>query len=131
MIAPKVALLSKAEQARLSKAAYDAVATRSGGVCEGCGRRRATEMHHRRYRSQGGRDEVTNLLHLCGRGNASGCHGIAHTGPGREAGFSVHSLATPAEVPVNYRLAGLALLTDDVTDEHRGVKRIIHTRKEH
>lgn len=108
-----------------------AVQERSGGVCEGCGRRPAMEMHHRQYRSRGGRHEVVNLLHLCGSGNHTGCHGTAHTAMGAEAGWSVHSWATPAEVPVNYRLAGLALLTENVTDEHRGVKRIIHTRKEH
>jgi hypothetical protein len=96
-----------------SKAAYAAVAERSKGLCEGCGRKPAAEMHHRLYRSQGGRDEITNLLHLCGRGNTSGCHGVAHTGPGREAGWSVHWWATPAEVPVNYRLGGLKLLGPD------------------
>lgn len=47
----------------------DALAARSGGVCERCGRERATQAHHRRPRAMGGsRDGHTNtlanLLHL-------------------------------------------------------------------
>jgi len=124
MIGPKQAPLSNADQKRASSAAYELVQRRSGGRCEGCGRKPATEMHHRLYRSQGGPDDVQNLLHLCGRGNTSGCHGIAHTGPGREAGWSVNAWATFAEVPVNYRLGGLVHLLDHVDEESKGIRPI-------
>ncbi|MBX3435946.1 MAG: HNH endonuclease [Planctomycetaceae bacterium] len=73
---------------------------RSGGICEGCGQRPATEDHHRQYRSRGGSDELSNLMHLCGWGNHSGCHGVAHTGEGEAKGWAVRSHFTPADVPV-------------------------------
>lgn len=111
MIAPKLPPQTPSE----SKAAYAAVAERSKGLCEGCGRKPATEMHHRLYRSQGGRDEITNLLHLCGRGNHTQCHGIAHTGEGKVLGWSVHFWATPADTPVTYRERLVYLLPDGTT----------------
>ena len=65
----------------------DEVRARSGGRCEydppvdPFGRGRcpaiATEMHHRRRRSQGGKDEASNLVHLCHY-----CHAIrVHENP--------------------------------------------------
>lgn len=49
------------------------VAGRSGGwceidhpLCDG----RATQIHHVLRRSQGGRDELSNLPHLCTKGHA-------------------------------------------------------------
>lgn len=41
------------------------------GVCEG----RATEVHHRAGRGFDGCHDPALLLHVCGRGNVSGCHG--------------------------------------------------------
>lgn len=47
-----------------------------GGLrCAVCGRYPA-ERHHIVFRSQGGADGPT--VPLCGFGNASGCHGLAH-----------------------------------------------------
>src|SRR3546814_876167 len=56
---------------------------RSGGICEGCGEREATEKHHRKYKSRGGKDTLENALHVCGFGNNAkeGCHGEAHEDP--------------------------------------------------
>jgi len=84
----------------------DAIEERSGGVCEGCRKRPATDKHHRKYKSRGGKDELINALHLCGGanglpgGNHSGCHGIAHSKRGHELGWSVNSWDDPAEIPV-------------------------------
>ena len=91
-----------------------AIEERSGGVCEGCGRRPATEMHHRKYRSRGGKDTVENGYHLCGFGNnqTAGCHGTAHSGEGGELGWSVNSWGDPKLTPVLYR-GVLRWLTDD------------------
>lgn len=75
------------------------VAERSGGICEGCGQAPATEMHHRQYKSRGGKDTPDNLLHLCGWGNHTGCHGKAHQGGGEARGWSVHSWDKPLNVP--------------------------------
>jgi hypothetical protein len=85
------------------------VENRSGGICEGCGRRPATDIHHRKYKSRGGTHDVENLFALCGGpggmagGNHSGCHGVAHSAEGHELGWSVHSWSDPAVVPVLYR----------------------------
>lgn len=88
----------------------EAVKARSGGICEGCGRRRASDIHHRRYRSRGGGHELSNLLHLCGGpagmagGNYAGCHGTAHTARGEVLGWSVESgINQPHTYPVVYR----------------------------
>ncbi len=70
---------------------------RSGYNCEcGCGRL-ASMIHHRRLRSQGGRHELANLLHL----NYL-CHADIHANPERSyaLGMLVHSWADPADVPV-------------------------------
>ena len=57
----------------------DAVGRRSNGWCEiihlNCSGR-ATEVHHRLMRSQGGGHDVDNLLHLCGAG-----HRLVHDNP--------------------------------------------------
>lgn len=96
-----------------------AVRTRSQGLCEGCGQHPATELHHRRYRSRGGTHEVSNLLHLCGSGNHTGCHGKAHTGAGEVLGWSVESgIAPPAHYPLTYR--GVRALLDDDGNVHTG-----------
>ena len=79
------------------------VMERCGGICEGCGQKPATELHHRKYRSRGGGHEVSNLIYLCGWGNHTGDHGVAHSAEGHELGWSVHSWDNPAHVPVLYR----------------------------
>lgn len=117
MIGPKVAKPTPAE----SRRAYEAVHERSFGLCEGCGERRATEIHHRLYRSRGGRDEVTNLLDLCGWGNHTGCHGEAHTLPERQIdGWSVPSGEDPGERPVLYRGHWMKLLPDGGLEPMKG-----------
>jgi hypothetical protein len=85
------------------------VMERCGGVCEGCGERAVTDLHHRLYKSRGGTHEVSNLLALCGGpgglsgGNHSGCHGTAHSAEGHELGWSVNSWGNPAMTPALYR----------------------------
>lgn len=66
-----------------------AVEARSGGTCEVCHVMPANDIHHRRYLSRGGMHNIANLIHLCGHGNASGCHGEAHSGIGGEVGTSI------------------------------------------
>jgi hypothetical protein len=95
-----------------------AVKERSGGICEGCGIRPATEVHHRKYRSRGGGNEVSNLLDLCGWGNHSGCHGEAH-GSNAPEGWAVPSwVKLPILEPVMYR--GQRALLDDAGQVHTG-----------
>jgi hypothetical protein len=83
-------------------------------VCEGCGQRPATNIHHRKYASRGGKSEVVNALHLCGMGNVlgAGCHGVAHSAEGGELGWSCNSWENPKHRPVLYR-GTLMWLVDD------------------
>lgn len=79
------------------------VELRSDNLCEGCGEAAATNIHHRQYLSRGGTHALENLLHLCGSGNHTGCHGKAHSAAGHELGWSVNSWDEPEHVPVSYR----------------------------
>lgn len=69
-------------------------------------------MHHRQFRSRGGQHSVANLLHLCGWGNHTGCHGIAHSQAGHDKGWSVQSWAVPTAIPIQHAAHGLVLLDD-------------------
>ena len=118
MIGPKEPKVTPAE----SREAYARVSERSGGVCEGCGVQPATQKHHRVYRSRRGRDEVENLLDLCGSGNHTGCHGEAHTNPQRQIdGWTVPSWEKPRDRPVLYRGEWVYLLPNGKTEPMKGV----------
>lgn len=100
MIGPKVPPVTPAE----SRRAYEHAKERSFGLCEICGVARATETHHRLHRSHGGRDDVENLLRVCGWGNHTGCHGAAHSDSQRYAnGWAIRTGFNPADVPIKYR----------------------------
>ena len=79
--------------------------TRAGGRCEGCGRLSARlEAHHRKFRSRGGKGTVENGAYLCGWGNHTGCHGLAHGQLDQRYdavtfGWSLGSWEDPAEMP--------------------------------
>lgn len=104
MTAPKTPRMT----AKQSKEGYARAAERSFGVCEACGMREATQMHHRLHRSHGGGESVTNLLHLC-----LWCHGAAHSASERYAnGWAVRSGFNPALTPMLYR-GRLMVLTAD------------------
>lgn len=87
----------------IPKKVRDAVHERAKGRCEGCGKIAPLELHHRKYRSRGGKHTLANLVALCGGeggmfgGNHSGCHGLAH-GPTPPQGWSLPSgRCDPAE----------------------------------
>jgi len=80
------------------------VLERDGYACVRCGADitdRAYSIHHRKRRSQSGRNELQNLLTLCGTGT-TGCHGWVHAHPAdaRDAGWLVRGSDKPAEVSV-------------------------------
>lgn len=110
MITPKEPKPTPAE----SRRAFTLVAERSFGLCEGCGKRAATQMHHRLFKSRGGQDFVVNLLHLCGSGNMLGCHGAAHMGgsAAEDIGWAIRSGGSPADVQVVYRGQRVYLTAD-------------------
>ncbi|WP_437582701.1 HNH endonuclease [Paramicrobacterium sp. CJ85] len=92
----------------IPKKIRDAVHERSGGQCERCFSAGPLELHHRKFRSRGGKHTVENLVALCGWGNHTGCHGLAHTdGTG---GWSVHSWDDERIIPVRDDLGRLWML---------------------
>jgi hypothetical protein len=83
---------------------------RSGGMCEICGYP-GNNAHHRKNAGQGGNDDLSNLLLLCGSGT-TGCHGYV-TAPvknyplwpanPKRNGWSVWRSDIPYDIPVWYR----------------------------
>ena len=108
MISPKV----PKGPVKPTRATLALLFARSGGVCEFCGRQPATEVHHRKFRSRGGGHNIENLLHLCGWGNHTGCHGLAHSGE-PPAGLAVHAWEDERLVPVEDAGGTLWWLTKD------------------
>lgn len=84
------------------------VKARSNGVCEICGGSQATDMHHRRNRSQGGQWAPENLMHLC---HPHHMHITTHPAQAREQGWSVPSWADPATTLVWIYAREYVLLT--------------------
>lgn len=87
----------------MPQAVADKVISRAGGMCEanvgvaGC-TRRCDHLHHRQFRSRGGKDTPENLIGVCYR-----CHEWIHqnSGTGAKArGLAVSRYANPALVPV-------------------------------
>lgn len=106
MIGPKVPKQPKRIPAKNRRT----IELRSGGVCESCGDRPASDIHHRQYLSRGGVHDVHNLVHLCGFGGTSGCHGRAHK-TGEREGLAIRSHERSEMKPVLYR--GVWVLPDD------------------
>lgn len=95
------------------------VLARAGDVCEICGVGGALELHHRRYRSRGGKHTAANLVALCGWGNHTGHHGWAHTDPlAHDWGVSLHSWDDPLTSPLWSALRGAWGLLDDAGEWH-------------
>lgn len=92
----------------------EVVSTRSGGICERCGRGApGLEKAHRVGRGQGGKWVPSNILDLC-----HDCHHHDHSEPAEAyaAGLHLRSFQTPQDEPVLWRkdgTVGWALLRDD------------------
>jgi hypothetical protein len=86
------------------------------------------ELHHRKYRSRGGRHTMSNLVVLCGLGNTSGCHQWAHTSPdARAQGYAIPSWVEESEevpilVPSPSGSKRWVLFTENVKQEWAPVK---------
>jgi hypothetical protein len=87
----------------IRRAQRDKLRERADCRCEICGWP-GNNAHHRKNRSQGGEDELSNLLLLCGSGT-TGCHGwvTSHPAESKRLGLSVWRSDEPEFVPVMYR----------------------------
>jgi hypothetical protein len=93
----------------------EAVLGRSRGFCERCGTpSHDLALHHRKLRSRGGKDSVTNLVAIC-----HGCHNLSttsiHLNPKRatETGWMVSAWGDPDLIPITLPDGTQALLKDD------------------
>lgn len=71
--------------------------------CEICGKP-GNNAHHRKNKSQGGLDVLSNLMLLCGSGT-TGCHGWVTVNPhkSRHNGWTVLRHQEPEQIPVRRR----------------------------
>lgn len=80
---------------------------RSRGRCEGCGQRgRPLDLHHRKQRSLGGKEDPANAIACCRL-----CHTNAHDRNSYSDGWLLRSYEDPEFVPV--RMFDGWLLLDD------------------
>lgn len=92
--------------------------SRARGYCEKCGQSLpySWALHHRKLRSRGGKDTVSNFLALHHE-----CHNLAtdsvHNNPkdALEKGYMVSSWAEPAECPVTLPNGDTVMLTEEGT----------------
>lgn len=106
------------------EAARTLVRARDGYRCAMCGMLLMVagqwqSVHHRKPKGMGGSallENASNLVQLCGAGNADGCHGKAHSNPhwARNHGWIVARALDPTEIPVDM-YDGWHTLADDGT----------------
>ena len=93
----------------------EAVLGRSRGFCERCGKpSHDLALHHRKLRSRGGKDSVTNLVAVCHKCHNLGTHSI-HLNPkeATEKGWMVSAWGDPDLTPITLSDGTQALLKDD------------------
>lgn len=103
----------------------DLVYSRCKGYCEKCGLRLSESwaLHHRKLRSRGGKDEVSNLVAL-----HHGCHNFdtdsVHFNPAhsRDKGLMVSSWQEPSECPLTLPSGDIVILTQEGTYQFTGRK---------
>lgn len=108
---------------RVPKEIAQIVVDRADGMCEimsretGCNGR-AEQLHHRQLRSQGGKHDVENMIHIC-----EPCHHWAHMHPAvaYTKGWIVKSTKNPSSVPIERR-GKLVLLTEHGGLENTAIK---------
>jgi hypothetical protein len=98
---------------------------RCGGYCERCGIPLTDNwaMHHRKLRSRGGKNDLSNLVAVHHECHNLGTNSI-HLNPAQatEDGFMVASWEHPADIPILYAGRDRVLLSDDGSVRHFGEK---------
>jgi hypothetical protein len=100
------------------KTVKDDLAKRSGGFCEYCGVRPATEAHHRLGRKAGGTkrpwiNKLSNLVHLDRFCHARITNTNGHRAEYEEAGFLLREGLKPWKTPVDHARLGRVILLDN------------------
>lgn len=93
----------------------DKVLERSNGYCESCGLPCGQPaLHHRKLKSQGGKDEVCNLIAVHHKCHNLGTDSI-HLNPAKsvEMGWIVPSWAQPSEFPLTFSDGSKVLLDNE------------------
>lgn len=92
------------------------VYARSKGYCEMCGKvlPESWALHHRKLKSRGGKDEVTNLLalhHSCHNFGTNSVH--MRPADAEDRGLMVPSWQSPNECPLTLPDGSIVILTDE------------------
>lgn len=117
---PKKATGKRPKDTGPEAATVNAVLERDGYQCVVCsGALHGTRgfdysVHHRKLRSQGGDNRLSNLISVCGHGTA-GCHSNIHGAPAKamDAGWIVSREQDPAQTLMAHSLYGYVLLDDE------------------
>lgn len=99
----------------MDKEIAEAVLKRANGYCEHCGMPGELTLHHRKLRSQGGKDEVSNLIAVL-----HNCHlNDIHANPkiAKVRGWIVPSWAMPSRYPLHTPEGEIVRLTNEGTKE--------------
>lgn len=97
------------------------VLERDGYLCLGCGQdvthMRWYSIQHRKARGGGGRNELTNLVTLCGSATSQGCHLLCEQRDSemRARGLWVSQWDEPRDIPVILWNGKAVRLLDDGT----------------
>jgi hypothetical protein len=88
----------------------------SGGWCEVCGHAlgEVWAVHHRQLRSQGGKDELANLMavhHKCHNIGTDSIH--LNVKKSIDNGWIVPSWADPCATPLRYQSSAIVVLSND------------------
>lgn len=109
----------------IKQAIVDLVIQRAGGYCEKCGRPASESMalHHRKLKSRGGKDAVSNLMYVHHECHNLGTESI-HLRPAFAAdkGWMVASWDEPENTPMHLPDGRLVILQNDgkITDLQEG-----------
>lgn len=99
----------------MDKKVAETVLERAGNYCEACGKVCGNfALHHRRLRSQGGKDEVCNLIAVHHECHNMGTNSI-HLNPARSIryGWIVPSWGEPSEFPLCLSDGRIVLLDNE------------------
>lgn len=100
----------------IKKEIVEKVIERAGGYCEVCGKVATPSMalHHRKLKSRGGKDSVSNLIwihHECHNLDTNSIHN--RPALAEQKGWMVGSWQEPHEVPMTRGGGDIVLLQDD------------------